>query len=124
MTPLRTKEDKKQFWVGTIAIIIILAAVITAFAFSGDDSSKPPGKLEAYSVSQQFVKQQLKSPSTAKFPVYMDTAVITNDNKRFKVESYVEAENSFGVSVKHRYFCVLNHLEKDQWELVSLQLLD
>ena len=115
-------QDKKNFRVGCLAVLLIFVAVV-AWVALGDHSSEPSG-LEAYVASQNFVKQKLKAPATAKFPVYDKSMVVTNDNKRFKVESYVDAQNSFGASVRTKYVCIVTHIEGNEWQLESVQLLD
>lgn len=119
---MTTPDEKKQFRVGCTTLIVVFIAIIAVWAFSSSD--KEPSKLDAYVISQQFVRQQLKAPSSAQFPVYNKDMVITNDNKRFKVKSHVEAKNSFGATVRNKYVCIVTHIEKDQWELNNLQLLD
>jgi len=67
-------------------------------------------KLTAYTMSQQFISETLKSPSSARFPDYSDHAVIvTYDPKdgRYTVMAWVEGQNAFGVYLRKNYMCVL-----------------
>jgi hypothetical protein len=106
--------------------IIFLFVILFSLELLGCSNSdtKEPSRLDAYVISQQFVQQKLKAPSSADFPVFDENMVITNDDKRFKVESYVDAQNSFGATVRTRYVCIVTHIEKDKWELNTIQLLD
>lgn len=116
------KEDKKNLRVGCLAIFVLLIAFVAWIAF-GDHTSKPDG-LGAFIASQNFVKQELKAPSTAKFPTYDESMAVTNDGKRFKITSHVDAKNSFGATVRTRYICIVTHLKGDEWQLDTVQLLD
>jgi hypothetical protein len=81
-------------------------------------------KIGAFVMSQQFLKDRLKAPSTAKFPLY-DAACVTDlGDGRYKVTSYVDAQNSFGAMLRTRYVCVLRKsTDGDQWnlELINTQ---
>lgn len=55
----------------------------------------------AFVMSQDFIKRQLKSPSTAKFPIINEPGVsvirsTSNGKCSFVVKTYVDAQNSFG----------------------------
>jgi len=53
----------------------------------------------AWAVAEKEVKDRLKAPSTAKFPTY-GSATISKSGDNFKVEGYVDAENSFGAEIR------------------------
>ena len=63
------------------------------------------GKLGAFVASQELMSRRLKSPSTSDFPNYRDRNVIVvfEGECRFKVAAYVDAQNSFGGTVRTRY---------------------
>lgn len=67
-----------------------------------DDRS---AKIGAYVASKSFVRERLKSPSTADFPAFHARGVIVNFEKKchFKVAGYVDAQNGFGATVRTRY---------------------
>jgi len=64
-------------------------------------------------MSQEFVKRQLRSPSTADFPLINASGVsvsrFTNDDGRcaFTVRGYVDAQNGFGATVRQNYTVML-----------------
>lgn len=63
---------------------------------------------EVWAMAQSFVKDQLKSPKSADFPVYGDGSVsITNAGDYYKVTGYVDAENSFGAEIRSTFSLVL-----------------
>lgn len=59
----------------------------------------------AFVMSQNFVKQRLKSPSTAEFPYVTDRGVkaVTAPGCTFDVAAFVDAKNGFGASIRNRY---------------------
>jgi hypothetical protein len=56
-------------------------------------------------LAEDVVKSQLKSPSSAKFPFsYADEDVsITKSSNKYTVKSWVEAENSFGETLRSNF---------------------
>lgn len=63
---------------------------------------------EVWTISQSFIKDQLKSPKSADFPTYRDSNVsITNSGDYYKVTGYVDAENSFGAEIRSTFSLVL-----------------
>ena len=89
----------------TIIIILIAIVVISTGANSGDKTNVSRDTL-IYE-SQRAVKNELKAPSTAKFPVYssFDVNSTHRSDGKYEVSSYVDAENSFGVPIRS-YFTV------------------
>ena len=67
---------------------------------------------------QEEVKKQLKSPKSADFPWNDAEYKITYKGKsndglyEYTVESYVDAENSFGAEIRSEYTCVI-HVTED-----------
>ena len=67
---------------------------------------------------QEEVKKQLKSPKSADFPWGFDEYNITYQGESedglymYSVESYVDAENSFGAEIRSEYMCMI-HVTKD-----------
>jgi hypothetical protein len=72
-------------------------------------------KRDAYKMSQEFVKDQLKSPSTAQFLAYEDSHVIvTYDGEWYLVSAMVDSENGFGATVRTSYICKLKFVGADR----------
>ena len=67
---------------------------------------------------QEEVKKQLMSPKSADFPWGFDEYNITYQGESedglymYSVESYVDAENSFGAEIRSEYMCMI-HVTKD-----------
>ncbi len=74
-------------------------------------------------MSQSFLKDRLKAPSTASFPWYSDSSVtVTHEGAGvFTVRAYVDSRNSFGAMLRTRYTCKLKDKGDDKtWSLISL----
>jgi uncharacterized protein involved in type VI secretion and phage assembly len=72
-------------------------------------------KQHAFTASKSLVRDRLKSPSTADFPWY-DKSFVTHRGKGlFEVNAYVDAQNSFGATLRNRYTCILTTKAKDDW---------
>lgn len=82
---------------------------------------KISNKLKAFTMSQIYIKKILKSPSTAKFPVYDASDVVTKDKVIYEVTSWVDSENSFGAMLRSKYFMRLKYFD-GQWDLQYLEV--
>lgn len=88
----------KKRGLGCLGIIFFAVIIAMAFnSFSPTDGKKS----EAQYVCEQFIKDRLSSPSSAKFG---KTTVVQQD-ATFKVTSVVEAENALGVSLQNTWTC-------------------
>lgn len=77
----------------------------------------------AYVMSQNFVKRQLKAPSTADFPSGVSQFSVAIGGCQFLINSYVDSQNSFGAMVRSRYTATMEYLPKeDVWRAVSLSI--
>lgn len=73
----------------------------------------------AAGVCKRFMNERLKAPSTAKFQNILD-ADVTNQGDTYTIKSYVDAQNSFGATIRTRYVCVVRYTGSDTWRLESL----
>lgn len=73
----------------------------------------------AWAYMQLFVEKELKSPKSADFPFGGFRHVTYLGNDRYEVDSYVDAENSFGASIRTRFKGVIKKVANG-WELESL----
>ena len=109
-----------------IFIVIVLGVLLTLWALSAMvDAGEPrpvakPDALHAYAMSQVFVQQQLKAPSTAEF-ARMSQATITDlGGGRWRVTAYVDSENGYGAMLRLSYTAVLKWTGGDKWLLESV----
>ena len=60
------------------------------------------------------IKQQLKSPSTAKFEGLFDfIAVQSADHKDWMISGHVDAQNAFGATLRTNWTCTVTPIDKD-----------
>lgn len=55
---------------------------------------------DAWICAKHIVEEELKSPSTADFCSYPDASITDMGDDRYKIEGYVDAENSFGAEIR------------------------
>lgn len=79
-------------------------------------------KLDAVVMSREFVKDALLAPSTAQFPSSRD-ATVKYGYCDFSVRSHVEAENRFGVPIRHRYKVNMDYdPDRDIWTRTHIEV--
>lgn len=71
-------------------------------------------KWSLYATTEQVIKNRLKSPSTAKFSD--PKAVYDEDNKIYKIQGTVDAQNSFGATIRSVFYAEYNN----QLEIIYL----
>ena len=79
----------------------------------------------AFVMSQNFVKQRLKSPSSAEFPMVTDRGVhVTPDGKcGFAVSAFVDSQNAFGAVVRSPYQAAITYnRQSKRWSLGALSI--
>lgn len=86
---------------------------------------RQPWAIEAWVMAQDFVKQGLKSPSTASFGSVWseyqkpDKCVTALDGDRYRVVGWVDSQNAFGATIRNRFALTLQYLGNDQWQCVE-----
>ncbi len=93
--------------VAIIIVIIIIAAITSSGSKSGsgggkDTDSYGHDKFDAMVIAEKAVKNQLKSPSSAKF-CSTSAATITHSGNTWTVSGWVEAQNSFGATLRNNF---------------------
>jgi hypothetical protein len=132
---IRKRERKTKGVAGVGCGILVLAFVILPLARtprsasaravatpSVEQEAPDPGPIEAFVMSQEFVKRALKAPSTAEFPWYEDGFVTRLGDGRFRVSAYLDAQNSFGAQLRSRYSCVVKSARDGSWSLESIEI--
>lgn len=108
----------------------IVLAIITGFLINHCSQPKTPediaaeaaeinescrNGMNAQSMSEVFIKERLKAPSTAKFPSrWADGVTIMYlGDCTSRVESYVDSQNGFGAMIRSRYVVKLSYNAKN-----------
>lgn len=105
-------------------LLIVVAGSFGYIIFDGfNNSNSSPETSEeiisdktpsAYIHAQGFVKQALKSPSTAVFPLTASTQEV--EANRFISQGYVDAQNSFGATMRNQFVVTLRYTGAESYE--------
>jgi RNA polymerase subunit RPABC4/transcription elongation factor Spt4 len=134
-------------WIGTFVLAVIVAGICMGVPLaikSGDrdysdissgggtsrgsrsssGSSSTPKKGEAIRMAQKFVTNPLKSPRSAKWPGMFEKYdhVQSLGGGRYRVRSWVDAQNTFGALIRTNYTAVVIDKGGDTWGLESLDI--
>lgn len=76
---------------------------------------------DACFMSQKFVKDRLKAPSTAEFPMWTeDNCKVDHNGGQWIVYSYVDAQNGFGAMIRSEYVVKMTYnSSRDVWTLTD-----
>lgn len=112
-----------------IKSVCLLAAVSMLLAgcgnVSNEDRCNDTGM--AYIMSNNFVKQQLRAPSTAEFPRPHERGVHIENTElcTHEVIAYVDAQNGFGGFTRIPYYAKLSRsLTENSWRIIELELME
>lgn len=100
MNTQNQKIDKTYLIAGLIAALFLI--IMAVYALKTEENSKSHIYSQCYMYSQHLVKAKLKSPKSADFPWYSDS-FIEDKGDTIIVSAYVDADNSFGTSVRVHY---------------------
>ena len=78
-------------------------------------------RVTAFTMSQEFVKKELKSPSTAEFPANYKEACEFIGDSTFIINSYVDSQNSFSAMMRTNYQVKVKYIGKENWSLIDLK---
>ena len=118
---------------GKIIMLLIIGALawwmfgpdLTNNNNSNDSSyvaEKKYSKLSAYTMSQTFVKEKLKSPSTAEFTCDYEKDVNQISDSMFVVNGFVDSQNGFGAMLRSSYRCVVLFKPNDMVSCEGLEI--
>lgn len=108
------KEINIKLIAGLLTIGIIIALFFGVKYFFSPQSSNTIDnstyKQLSYNYAREYVKNRLKSPSSATFPsLFNRQGHITKvTNTEYRINSWVESQNSFGAKIKTRFTCQIN----------------
>lgn len=74
--------------------------------------------------AREFVKRNLKAPSTAKFPPTSTADVSKTTEGTYIISSYVDSQNGFGAMLRKKWVVELKYLEDGKIQLVNITFVD
>lgn len=111
----------KSGYLTTILVITVVSVFGIAFnryqkneqKYTVEDNEKAKKERlirNAFESSKKEVKSQLNSPSTAKFATEFDdeSKYKINDDETVVIQSYVDAQNSFGATIRTHFRCTVD----------------
>ena len=99
------KVTKRMFRIVSLVLLISLAITLFAACGSGDR------KRDAWVCAIDVVENRLKSPSTADFCSYPEATITDLGNNRYRIKGYVDAQNSFGATIRSNFTVTLTLTE-------------
>ena len=102
-------------------IVVILGFFVYGvfIAFGGNTSNNS----EVWVLAKHEVETNLKSPNSAKFPsMRSDEVKIAEIDGKYIVKSYVDAENSFGTSVRSKFTVTINKNSGGEYFVESIKI--
>lgn len=107
----------KNSWPRAILGFIVLIA-ISSWLFSSCNQTHEPSSTEAGVVCEGFVKNRLKSPSTASFS---GTTAYGSGGGTYTATTTVDSQNSFGATLRSTWTCKVAWDKKsEKWQLTAI----
>lgn len=123
--PGRRREwVRPALFVGALGVLALVISLCNSGGGSEAPSPDDGDALSAYVVCQQFVEEQLRAPGTADYPQTYSEATTDLGGGRYRVNSFVDAENAFGALIRTRFVCTVEHVSGDRYSLVQLRFPD
>lgn len=119
-------------FISCVLVIVMFVAVSQIYSDMVSTPKNPnawkteDNKITAYLMMEDWVKDRLKAPSTAKFPRTTDYQSHTTklEGNKYQIHSYVDAQNSFGAQIRTYFKGTVQQISEDKWSLISLELLE
>ncbi|MEK7662166.1 MAG: hypothetical protein AAB355_01520 [Patescibacteria group bacterium] len=64
---------------------------------------------EVYAMAETIISPYLKAPSTAKFPSMSEVKISRLENDGFRVDGYVDSQNSFGAMLRSPFTTIFQY---------------
>jgi len=113
--------DNKTLIISAVVVIFSCIFLYNIYSAEGTKKEKDTGDVHgAWAYMQLFVEKKLKSPKSADFPFGGYRHVTELGDKRYKVDSYVDATNSFGAVIRTQFEGIIKEVEGG-WELEYLE---
>ncbi|MCG6489653.1 hypothetical protein K6U37_11885 [Vibrio parahaemolyticus] len=122
-------NGKSELFVGIISVISgIVFLCFFLYSCTGKNNQEPKRDYcndddYAYISAKSFIRKNLKSPDSAKFSHLSETQVNRYEKCVFEFTGYVDAQNSFGATLRENYKIKIKYNdEKDTYYLIDLNM--
>jgi hypothetical protein len=112
-----------------MTFLFILVPLLALFAIESvltpGSKGSGPDDVDACVMSRVFVKRNIKSPSTAEFPICDEPDVrVKQTDGTWIVSSYVDAQNGFGATLRANTVVQMTYnSSSDTWALVDIAII-
>jgi hypothetical protein len=101
---------------GGVALVVFVIGVAVFSRLGGDAGAEGPSDAGAIDVCHQAVEAQLKAPGTAEFG---GDNTVAETSRRYQVDGHVDAENSFGATLRLDWTCEAVWSLDEFWDPVT-----
>ena len=120
-----TKKVAKGCGIGCLGMVlaVVLLALLLSFCDSNSGDEKASDEFAADVYAKEFVKDRLKSPSSAKFSSFSDNSIKEIKTNVWEVSGWVDSDNSFGASIRSHFKVTLEYIpSRDTWTLLDINI--
>lgn len=120
----KTLWEKRHWFVFIIvgiAIVFFVVLLIKTNTGSKSKDSYGHDKFDAIAAAEHVVKDNLKSPSSAKF-CSSDECKVKRDKNTWTVSGWVDADNSFGASIRNDFTVKITFTGKEKYTIDSCSI--
>lgn len=118
------KSGFRRVGLGCLLTLGLLWAVWAGINHVGGPSTPADraDTLGAFTACQQFVEPRLKAPSSAVWPSGTKKYTSPLGEHRYRVQTFVDAGNSFGGQVRTSVDCTVRRVAPGKWEVEELSV--
>lgn len=110
--------NRHSMRLGIVVAAMLGSSLLASCSASDPTQDETTKKFDAERVCKDFVKDQLKAPSTADFSDVTTTGAVD----RYTVVGNVDSENSFSAMIRNTFVCKVRlDAAAEKWHLVSMQ---
>lgn len=110
---MNTKSNApKRNWIYSLFAFIIFLVFVGVIYSNINSDTEEDRMMDAWVCAENVVRQNLKSPSSAKFCTYPEAIIKDKGNNEYMVTGWVDADNSFGASIRTDFTVTLTLTEK------------
>jgi len=122
------QKIKSQYNMGIFILVLMTFAVPFVFPKPKEDPNAwktKDNKTMAYTMMQEFVKDNLVSPASAKFEwISEPDCKISRNEHLYLISSWVDSQNSFGAMLRTQFEGAVEQVDEKNWNLRSLYMGD
>lgn len=123
----RPKQAAKNIGCLLFIIIFIVSAAVLINRFQKTNTSTSTKEPEdhhvmAYLMAKDFIKEKLKSPSTADFPYECNWKA--DSENTYTIKSYVDSQNGFGATIRTNFIIKVQFFGGDEADINNWRALE